>query len=160
MLHQVNKDTEERGYCGPFAVASVTGEPLSKVIAAFKLVQHGPHWTRRKKTFKVVGTSSWQLIKVLKHLGYKASVAEVTNKEPPTLKKWAETLIGAKGEKTFIVSSNWHWVAVEGGRLCHSGTSGEVIALDKFPNQRMRIVCVVEVGKKRSEKRRYIPQKK
>ncbi len=54
-LHDVVNDTKNRAFCGPMAVAAITGEPVSRVRDAFRLVRHGAGWTEYDRAPSITG---------------------------------------------------------------------------------------------------------
>src|SRR5215204_6014726 len=90
MLRAVKNDTAGKGYCGPTVVASITGEPLSKVLDTFREVRYGYGWRWRfQRRPRIKDTSSREVQAVLAKFGWMMCQTDPVNAlKPPTLAQW------------------------------------------------------------------------
>ena len=69
MLYGMKRDVEGTAYCGPVAVAVITGKPLSRVLDTFRVVMH----PRKKNPPRIKSTHEFHISQVLRRLGWKVT---------------------------------------------------------------------------------------
>ena len=135
-LHDVVNDTKSRAFCGPMAVAAITGEPISLVRDAFRLVRHGAGWTEYDRAPPITGTRDYEVQRVLRLFGYVGSWRRIAGQ--PTLAAWLEGRTGVERTHPCVVHVTGHWVAVSGWVFCDTFSKGQVVDADKAPGRRKR----------------------
>lgn len=140
-------------WCGPFALAVVTGleydEAHAKAVAVEQRRLNADakrrglppgYWT--KAYFK--GMTASELARTAEKLGVKADWHHVPNgkRKGPTLLTFSREHT-VKG-KTYVIIAGWHWVVVKDGVLYHSHV--DPITVEEAPTYRMaRVSCWAEV---------------
>ena len=145
-LHDVANDTKSRAFCGPTAVAAITGEPISRVRDAFRLVRYGASWTSRHRSPPIMGTSTHEIECVLRLFGC-AGVWH-TVEGLPTLAAWLEGREGFQRTHPCVVLVKRHVVAVNGWVFCDTASKGQVVDADKAPGRRKRVKEVFVVTRR------------
>lgn len=135
-LHDVVNDTKSRAFCGPTAVAAITGEPVSRVRDAFRLVRHGAGWTEYDRAPSITGTRDYEVQRVLRLFGYVGSWRRIAGQ--PTLAAWLEGRTGVERTHPCVVHITGHWVAVSGWVFCDTFSKGQVVDADQAPGRRKR----------------------
>ena len=87
MIHPVNNDTGREAYCGPRAIAALTGLPVSTIEAKIRRGRGGGYRDRKGRKIPIKGTYPWEVRKVLEHFGCK--VGKLSTVEP-TLGRFIE----------------------------------------------------------------------
>lgn len=130
MLHTPNIDRKGRAYCGPTAIAAVTGEPVTKIEKMIRRIRSdgerkrygrilygGGVKNRDGRRLPIRGMYTWEMKKVMKRLGYKpVGYGHHKNRNAPrTLREFCDD----KGHLgVFIVEVTDHFVAVSRGMIC------------------------------------------
>lgn len=136
-LYDVINDTKSRAFCGPTAVAAITGEPVSRVRDAFRLVRYGTSWTSRRRSPPIMGTPTHEIERVLRLFGYAGMWHTVEGL--PTLAAWLEGREGIRRTHPCVVLVKRHVVAVSGWAFCDTFSKGQVVDADKAPGRRKRV---------------------
>lgn len=136
-LHDVVNDTKSRAFCGPPAVATITGEPVSRVRDAFRLVRHGAGWTEYDRAPAITGTRDYEVQRVLRLFGYVGSWRRIAGL--PTLAAYLEGRTGVERTHPCVVHVTGHWVAVSGWVFCDTFSKGKVVDADEAPGRRKRV---------------------
>lgn len=136
-LRDVVNDTKSRGFCGPTAVAAITGEPVSRVRDAFRLVRYGASWTSRHRSPPIMGTYTHEIEQVLRLFGYVGAWRKVTGQ--PTLAAWLEDRGSLLRTHPCVVRVTCHVVAVSGWVFCDTLSKGQVVDADQAPGRRKRV---------------------
>lgn len=136
-LHDVVNDTKSHAFCGPTAVAAITGEPVSRVRDAFRLVRYGASWTSRRRSPPIMGTSTHEIERALRLFGYAGIWHTVEGL--PTLAAWLEGREGFQRTHPCVVLVKRHVVAVSGWVFCDTASKGQVVDADKAPGRRKRV---------------------
>ena len=145
-LHDVVNDTKARAFCGPTAVAAITGEPISRVRDAFRLVRHGAGWTGYDRAPPIMGTYTHEMDRVLRLFGYAGAWIPIDGR--PTLAAYLEGRSGSQRSYPCIVRLNRHVVAVSGWLFCDTLSKGQVVDADKAPGRRKRVKEVFVVTRR------------
>lgn len=136
-LHDVVNDTKSRAFCGPTAVATITGEPVSRVRDAFRLVRHGAGWTEYDRAPSITGTRDYEVQRVLRLFGYVGSWRRIAGQ--PTIAGYLEGRTGVERTHPCVVHVTGHWVAVSGWVFCDTFSKGQVVDADEAPGRRKRV---------------------
>ncbi|WP_296083077.1 hypothetical protein [uncultured Agrobacterium sp.] len=136
-LRDVVNDTKSRPFCGPMAVAAITGEPISRVRDAFRLVRHGEGWIHCKRAPAIMGTLTYEVERVLSIFGYVGSWRVVDDQ--PTLAAWLEARAGVERTHPLVVQVTGHWIALSGWEFCDTRSRGRVVDAEEAPGRRKRV---------------------
>lgn len=139
-LRDVVNDTRSRPFCGPTAVASIVGQPVSFVRDAFRLVRHGSGWIDRDRAPAIKGTWHREVEAALRLFGYFGRWRTIDGK--PTLAAFLEQRQGNLRTHPCVVGVTRHWVAVSGWQFCDTMSKGEVIEADEARGRRARVDSV------------------
>lgn len=142
-LHDVVNDTKSRAFCGPTAVAAITGEPISRVRDCYRLVRYGSGWVNRRRTPPIMGTRLAETEKVLRLLGFAVSWQKVT--DAPTLAAYLDCRTGMQRTYPCAVRVTGHLVAVSGWLFCDTFSKGQVVDADTAPGRRKRVTDVLVI---------------
>lgn len=119
-------------YCGPWAIAAVTGESQDRIEGMVQC-----HRGTRKP---VRGMWRSEVIWVLRSLGVGTRSFEYPVCSRPTLARWLDE--SRESSRQYIVNVTGHWLSVHGRRICdHHG----LLPIEQYPNRRKRVCCVIEV---------------
>lgn len=167
-MNAVKNDTAGGGYCGPIAVAAITGLPLSQVLDAFRDVKH-PRWrweSKRKPPIK--GTSTFDVRAVLGKLGYLTMPVELMARNPkrvgvqvmpdgshrivslefPTLAGFLRERTREQRAATLLIEVTKHWVVVQGRKFIDTKTRGQPVNTGDAPGRRKRVRAAWRVAKR------------
>lgn len=142
-LRDVLNDTTSRAFCGPTAVAAITGAPVSLVRDAYRLVRNGPSWTDMPRAPAITSTRFHETEKVLRLLGFAGSWQPVAGS--PTLAAFLEARSGIVRTHPCAVFVTGHVVAVSGWQFCDTFTKGIVVEADDAPRRRSRVKRVLVI---------------
>ena len=135
-LYQIVKDVPGHLWCGPAAIAAITGEPVSKVLYAAKRV------TTRESIRRM-----WcsEIVATLHELGRPRAETFGFVGPYPTLAQWRKTRDEELHVRPVIAFITGHFIAVAGNRVVdHEFT--DPIYLSDHPNQRKRVKAVIVPG--------------
>lgn len=136
-LRDVRNDTRSRAYCGPTAVAAITGAPISMVRDTYRLVRFGREWVHRPTAPGIVGTTYDEAEKVLRLLGFVGVWRHVDG--APTFAAYMQARTGIERTHPGILFVTRHAVAVSGWQFCDTLSKGRVIEADDAPRRRKRV---------------------
>ncbi|MPR07795.1 hypothetical protein [Microvirga tunisiensis] len=136
-LRDVTNDTRWHAYCGPTAVAAITGESLSRIRDVFRTVRYGSDWTTLERAPAVKGTSTHNVQQVLRIFGYESRWHTIEGN--PTLRAWLERCTGAMRTHPGVVMVTGHWIAFSGWTVCDTFSEGEVIDAEDARCRRSRV---------------------
>ena len=142
-LYDVVNDTKSRAFCGPTAVAAITGEPISRVHNCYRLVRHGSGWVYRRRSPLIKRTNLAETEKVFRLLGFAVSWQKVKGK--PTLAAYLENRAGEQRTHPCAVRVTGHLVAVSGWVFCDTFSKGQVVDVDAAPGRRKRVTDVLVI---------------
>jgi hypothetical protein len=133
MLYEINHDRRSTLWCGPAAIAAVTGKPTSEIHA--KISEVGGRQN-------IKGVYNRELLNTLQALGAPAeevwSLRWSTHSKPPTLAAWLRENRSLYADRPVIVQVTRHYVTVFGKRLIDN-TTGGTVALGSAPHRRARV---------------------
>lgn len=136
-LRDVMNDTWTKPFCGPTAVAAITGAPLSLVLDSYRLVRHGPEWVDRGRTPRITGAALRETEETLRLLGFVGEWHQI--ERAPTLDAFAASRSDKMRTHPLLVVVTGHYVAIHGERFCDTFSRGKVVNLDKAPRRRKRV---------------------
>lgn len=136
-LRDVVNDTSARAYCGPTAVASITGTPISLVRDCYRLVRYGARWVNLPRAPRIAGTYWYETEKVLRMLGFIGTWHSVRGS--PTLAAFLEQRSGTVRSHPCAIFVTRHVVAVSGWQFCDTFSNGVVVEADDAPRRRKRV---------------------
>lgn len=136
-LRDVVNDTKSRPFCGPMAVAAITGEPISRVRDAFRLVRYGEGWIHNQRAPAIMGTLAHEVARVLRLFGYVGSWRVVDDQ--PTVAAWLEARSGVERTHPLVVQVTGHWIALSGWEFCDTRSRGRVVDAEEAPGRRKRV---------------------
>ena len=150
-MKPLKNDTRGRGYCGPTAVACITGKPLSKVLDTMRAARGRPGPVR--------GTGPSLVGRSLDALGWSATPIRIHH---PSGGGWSvrPTVAAYLRSRTkdlmnvhllMIVgtfSGGGHWIVVKGRKMVDTFTKGEPVFISKAPHRRCRVHAVYRVTRK------------
>jgi hypothetical protein len=145
-LFNVVNDTKSRAWCGPMAVAAITGSPVSLVRDCFRLARYGKHWIDRPRSPPVRGTTDHEVTLAMRSLGFHGHWQDVDG--APTLAAYLESREGQLRSHPTIVHLTGHYVAVSGWLFCDTYTKGEVVDADDAPGRRKRVKRVFVITRR------------
>ncbi len=146
MLHAVNRDVKGGVYCGPTAIAAITGQPVSVIYKKIRRVRAEGDRRRYGKVVnggnvkrsdgnkrRIVGTHNWEVLKVLKRLGYNA-VAK--GAEVMTLRAFCEDRAHLGPH---LINVTGHYVTVSRGMILDTRTGYVPIPWQNYPRLGWRV---------------------
>lgn len=140
-LLPVENNTKTKAFCGPTAIAAITGNPISVVRDACRMARHGENWpTRCPRAPRITGMTQGQVAAALKTLGVVGGWVAVPGK--PTLAGWLDGRTTAEFRSIAIVRVTGHFVAVAGEQFVDTFTKGQVVHVDDAPRRRKRVTHV------------------
>lgn len=142
-LRDVVNDTKSRPFCGPTAVAAITGAPISVVRDAFRLARYGRKWLSMPRSPAIKGTWPSEVTAVLSMFGYIGNWAPVSGR--PTLARWLDERKGVTRTNPCIMEVTGHVVATSGWQFCDTSSSGVVVEATEALGRRARVRAVFVV---------------
>ncbi|CUX35932.1 hypothetical protein [Agrobacterium deltaense] len=136
-LHDVDNDTKCRLHSGTAAMASVTGEPMSRVRDAVRLNRHGAGWVDRRRAPAITKMHDDEIESTLRLLGYAGERHDVKGR--PTLAAYLKARTGIQQGHPCIVFLNNHRVAISGGLFCDVTNGGLMVDIDRAPWRRKQV---------------------
>jgi hypothetical protein len=124
-LRDVTNDTRSRAFCGPTAVAGITGEPLLRVRNVFRTVRYGSDWPAWERAPAIRHTSAGNVQKVLLIFGYESHWHTIQGN--PTMRAWLERRSGPMRTHPGVLMVTGHWIAFSGSTICDTFSQGQVI---------------------------------
>jgi hypothetical protein len=131
MLHAiVKKNKRTRMWCGPSAIAAVTGKTYDDALLALK-AESGRD--------VVMGVQVIHLQRALARMGHRMTpVCSFIKSERPTLAAWLKGRDAELRASVVIVNVTRHYVTVKGNRIVDNLT-GKPVATSKYPKRRVRV---------------------
>ncbi len=137
-LHCLENDTKAIAFCGPTAIAAITGQPFSVVRNACRMARHGANWPARlQRAPNVRGVSNKVLEEALRILGYVGRWENVDGN--PTLAAWLDNRTAELRRNPCVVNVTGHYVTVAGYEFVDTFTKGVVVDIDEAPRRRKRV---------------------
>ena len=158
-MKSFKNDTSGHGYCGPTAVAIITGKKLSVVLDAFREARGRPtskqakalrKWDTSLRLDQIKGTSAGSVKTALASFGYQMRTVILpeieTDPKPlslaqntPTLATFLRKRTPDQRKATMLLNVSNDWVVVEGRRLADTFTKGVPVTIGKAPHRRKRV---------------------
>lgn len=128
MLHAIQHDNKSKLWCGPAAIATVTGAPTS-AIHRIARIESG--------RTKIASMNTYLLIKVLAALGYRM-VTQIAG-DNLTLAAWAKRYRAMYAKRPVIVNVTGHYVTLCGRRFIDNHTRDGWVPIGDAPHRRARV---------------------
>ncbi len=135
MLHNVNVDRKGRVFCGPWAMAALTGLSITAVEQAIRDQNFIDRVSRDGRRLPVRGTYPIEVLKALNTLGFR-TVKVGTEHNGKTLKK-AYELMKDLHNRSLLVMVKGHWMAIRRGIVVDTMVK-EPISLELMAKGRRR----------------------
>lgn len=143
-LSDVANDTPSRAFCGPTAVAAITGVSISKVRDTYRLVRHGLNWEDKLDYIPPITGTYWhETQRVLEKLGFTGEWESITGS--PTLAAFVNATPEYLREYPRAVFVTGHVVAISGSQFCDTFSRGKAMNLDDAPGRRKRVKRVLRL---------------
>lgn len=139
MIYEPNIDVARtRGpYCGPTAVALLTGAPISRIEKMIRRRRRGGYRDVDGKKIPIRGTHPWEIVKVLELLGRK--VTKVARVHGETLNSIVNDCLPSTG--AFLIEVTGHFMVASSGMIADTAHKTPIpIASYKKKSRR---VCAV-----------------
>jgi hypothetical protein len=142
-LSLIEHDLRTKLWCGPAALAAITGMPTSQVVEHIKADRR-----RRRKSPRVIGTTIDDVERMLRNVGYQVFITDVLYHpiDQPTFSEWL-ALRRPPGRAYLVMlerENEYHWVAVT--RTHFADNSVGPIPVEVAPYRRSRVHTVLSVG--------------
>lgn len=125
-------------YCGPYALATVTGKTGDEVYAAFRRCRRA-RGNRRKR---VGGVSHGELERMMRYFGIRAKAQNLRKARTSLLKCWD----WLKPNRLYIVALSTHYVTIEtAGRKVIDTFSLDWVPVAEHPWRLSRLEAVWEI---------------
>jgi hypothetical protein len=139
VLHTPNYDVHTRAFCGPTAISTITGLPISVIRDAIR--KHvGTKSNGDAKA--IMGVSNEVLVATMRDLGWKVTIETQTdnqvNRRDP-FRLWDFIQLAQQYPGKYIVNVTGHYYAVDGDEICDTFTKIPM-ELNKFKRGRNRWV--------------------
>lgn len=126
--------THRGPYCGPFALAAVTGRPMVEFLPR----HHRTGNPRR------AGMTSGTVIEHLKRAGFAVRTVGYQRHGKPMRRGVTLWRLLRANQRCLLMTAN-HWLAADGFLLADTGSAGPVWVHDhKWRNRRVRLVIIIE----------------
>ena len=99
-------DVPHRAYCGPTAIAALTGVPVSRIEKMIRRGRRNGYRDSRGRKLRIKGTYTWEVVRTLRRLGCK--VAELNDPES-TFASFVQDTIYV--DEAFLVEVTGHFMA-------------------------------------------------
>lgn len=132
-------DVKHRPYCGPAAIAALTGVPVARIEKMLRRGRKGYRDSDGRK-IPIKGTHPWEVIKVLERLGCK-----VTEVKPAvsTFGRFVEDTVHVR--TPYLVEVTGHFMATHQGSFCDTSSLEGPRALAGYRRATRRVQRVWEV---------------
>ncbi len=136
-LNDVDNDTKCRLHSGTVAMASITGEPMSRVRDAVRLNRHGAGWVDHRHAPAITKTHDDEIESTLRLLGYAGEWHDIKGR--PTLAAYLKARTGIQQSHPCVVFMNNHRVAISGGLFCDVTNNGLMVDIYRAPWRRKEV---------------------
>lgn len=126
-------DVKHTPYCGPTAVAALTGVPLSRIEKMLRRSRKG-FKDRLGRKRQIKGTHSWEIKRVLKGLGCK--ITQVPDPERTFGRFVRDT---AHINATFLVNVTGHYMVTRKGLFCDNSHLAGPVPIDGYHRALRRV---------------------
>lgn len=137
-LHAIKHDLKTTLWCGPAALAAITGKPTSEIVAHAKRISGRRH---------IKGMSNWLLIKTAAALGVKleskyfSDAIERKYGTKPTLARWCRENKALFANQPVIVNITGHYVTICGRTLIDNNHGVKPVSIKRAKFRRCRVHC-------------------
>lgn len=131
----INDTDGQHIFCGPTAMAAITGRKVSKVLDALRVGRWGRDWKRShrecygyRRSPQIKGTYAGQMSRAFDHLGFIMYTEPFA--KPMTLDRFAQLKRGS--EFAYLIEVKHHWIAFAGGKVADTSTKGVPVKVADF----------------------------
>jgi len=152
MLYTPNKNGAQH-YCGPFSVATITGESFEAIYKRFRSYRSRHGRAIRDRVGKLIpirGTWTREVLGVLDRLGYRHVRMEFKDHKRPTLGQVCDDL--KYMTDPILLNVTGHFIVLKHGWLCDTYT-GEPIEWQKYRRLKIKVLQVLVIKKKKGANR-------
>ena len=137
-LHPIINDTNGRCWCGPGAIAAITGLPLSQVKEAIYAMR-GQRRVTRMTEYEVRDT--------LLHMGYRPSPPQkFPSDDRPSLARWLRERLPHQLKPVYLVNLTGHFMVAKGRKIVDNSTLTPVWIGDA-PYRRAKVVSIRRINR-------------
>ena len=149
MIYEPNIDVKRGSgpYCGPTAIALITGEPISRIEKMIRRKRRGGFRDSTGRKMPIKGTYPWEIIKVLAALGCRVDLP-TKGVKGETLNNVVNEHIPAAG--TFLIEVTGHFMVASGGMIADT-THKTPIPISTYRRKSRRVQQVWRVTAKQKE---------
>ena len=122
MIPNMQRLAETRAFCGPFALAALTGEPIDRCLDAIRAVRGDDNEYRerigaapRRRGVAIRGVYNWEMDRALKTLGWRMDA--VPHKSKISMKRFVETIGMALKDSPLLVNVTGHYIVLYRGMV-------------------------------------------
>lgn len=139
MLHPVLLHLWPEVYCGPTAIAAVTGLPMAEVLRA------AHRYMKRPLRRPIVGMQDVQITGTLALLGFRVEIEQWYNDDggKPTFTEYVRSMPVNQGPA--IVRFTEHVAAITYDEYVCTYTKGMLVPIAQAPKPRSRVHCIMKV---------------
>lgn len=134
LQYSAGRDPRNKSWCGPTAIASITGMDYLQACAAISMVRGEPF--RRESTLH-------ELKVVLEKRGYWVEGMGTPNK--PTLAEFMNKRLPSHRMFPLVVRVTNHFVAVHGDTICDTRTGGQAVPFAEFKRKHAIVTDILVV---------------
>lgn len=127
-------DVAHRPYCGPTAIAALTGVPISRIEKMLRRCRRNSYRDAMGRKIPIKGTHTWEVVKVLKRLGCK--VEEFKSPLESTFGKFVDD---TKHMGAFLVEVTGHWMASHKGLFCDTWSLSGPVPIEGYWKAQRRV---------------------
>ena len=143
-LRAVVRATRSQNWCGPTAIAALTGLTYDESSEAIR------KFSRRRK---VTGTTSWEVLSVLKKCGYtKQTTIRPRDDEGKllTFNQYLRRRGDLEKSNPILINAGHHWIVVLRNKAICSLTRSQPVKISEYKHKKVRVknVNVLERTKK------------
>ncbi len=129
---------EERVFCGPGALMTITGKDHGQVCRALNRASHS------KPSARVRSVATWHIVRTMERMGLK--VCQHVLLDQPTLWSWVMNRRPDEKRGLFLVNVTGHYVVINGYMMNDNHTLKPVM-IDDMPWKKKRVQNVWRIGK-------------
>lgn len=130
-LHPIDHDIKTTLWCGPAALATISGQPVSACMAAIRAC-----WWDKSKPIK--GISNTTLVKAAAVLGFRLTEIKMPFHHQVTLACWTREHGPMFADAPVVVNVTGHYVTVK-GQSFNDNSTRKPVSLKRAPHRRARV---------------------
>ena len=116
MIPNMQNLAETRAFCGPFALAALTGEPIDRCLDAIRAVRGDDNrgaTPRRRRAIR--GVFNWEMERALRALGWRMDPVSYSRKV--SMKRFVETVGTDLKNVPLLVNVTGHYIVLYRGMV-------------------------------------------